>query len=167
MNAASTHGNSGGPIINNKAQLIGLLTFRGDTVNDQEVQGFHFAVPVNTLKKVVNKADVLDTKSQTDKLFKEGLTFYWAGYYKDALSKFEAVQQIYPNHPEVKRYIHESKQKMSSSKTLWANHKTSFFIQDIVACILILILLLYTFTFNSNSKSNTTTNPPSTDNESV
>ncbi|PGZ95011.1 serine protease [Bacillus sp. AFS029533] len=166
INAASTHGNSGGPIINNKGQLIGLLTFRGDTVNDQEVQGFHFAVPVNTLKKVFNKADVHETKSQTDKLFIEGLTFYWAGYYKDALSKFEEVQQIYPNHPEVKRYIHESKQKMGSSKTLWAKHKTSFYIQDIVASILILILLLYTFTYNSKPKSNTTSNPLSTDHES-
>ncbi|MEE6449390.1 serine protease [Gottfriedia acidiceleris] len=164
INAASTHGNSGGPIINNKGQLIGLLTFRGDTVNDQEVQGFHFAVPVNTLKKVVNKADVFETKSQTDKLFKEGLTFYCAGYYKDALSKFEAVQQIYPNHPEVKRYIHESKQKMSSSKTLWTDYKTSFYIQDIVASILILILLLYTFSNNNKPTSITKTSPSSKDN---
>lgn len=166
INAASTHGNSGGPIINNKGQLIGLLTFRGDTVNDQEVQGFHFAVPVNTMKKVVKKADVHDTESQTNKLFKEGLTFYGAGYYKDALSKFEALQQIYPNHPEVKRYIRESKQKMGSSKTLWADDKTSFYIQDTIACILILILLLYTFMFNSKRKPITTPNPPSTENVS-
>lgn len=166
INAASTHGNSGGPIINNKGQLIGLLTFRGNTVNDQEVQGFHFAVPVNTLKKVVSKADVKDTNGQTDKLFKEGLTFYWAGYYKNALSKFEAVQQIYPNHPEVKRYIYESKQKVGLSKTLWAEHKTSFYIQDVIASLLILILLLYTFTFNSENKSNTSSKTPSPDNGS-
>ncbi|WP_167555275.1 S1C family serine protease [Gottfriedia acidiceleris] len=166
INAASTHGNSGGPIINNKGELIGLLTFRGDTVNDQEVQGFHFAVPVNTMKKVVKKADVHFTESQTDKLFQEGLTFYWSGYYKDALSKFEALQQIYPKHPEVKRYIRESKEKMGSSKTLWADHKTSFYIQDTIACILILILLLYTFMFNSKRQLITKPNPTSSENVS-
>ncbi|WP_176545161.1 S1C family serine protease [Bacillus sp. AFS041924] len=164
LNASSTHGNSGGPIINKKGELIGLLTFRGDKVNDQEVQGFHFAVPVNTLKKTVEKVDVPATESQTDKLFKEGLTLYTKGYYQDALSKFKAVQQIYPNHPEVKRYIRVSKQKMDSSKTLWADHKTSFYIRDTIACVLILILLLYTFAFNSKRRPITTSNPPSNDN---
>lgn len=147
INAAATHGNSGGPVINEKGEIIGLLTFRGDTVNGQEVQGFNFAVPVNTVKEFVNQAGVRNTKSETDKLYQEGLELYWGGYYKHALEKFEAVQRIYPNHSEIKQYIANSEKKMDSSKTLWSDYSTIFYIIDGVAGLLILVLLVFTFTF--------------------
>jgi serine protease Do len=147
INAAATHGNSGGPVINEKGEIIGLLTFRGDTVNGQEVQGFNFAVPVNTVKEFVNQAGVRNTKSETDKLYQEGLELYWGGYYKHALEKFEAVQRIYPNHSEIKQYIANSEKKMDSSKTLWSDYATIFYIIDGVAGLLILILLVFTFAF--------------------
>ncbi|MFJ7724881.1 S1C family serine protease [Neobacillus sp. NPDC097160] len=151
INAAATHGNSGGPVINEKGQIIGLLTFRGDTVNGQEVQGFNFSVPVNTVKEFVNQAGVRNTKSETDKLYKEGLELYWGGYYKHALDKFEAVQRIYPNHSEIKQYIANSEKKMSRSKTLWSDYTTIFYIVDGVSGLLILVLLVFTFAFRPKS----------------
>lgn len=151
INAAATHGNSGGPVINEAGEIIGLLTFRGDTVNGQEVQGFNFAVPVNTVKEFVNQAGVRNTSGDTDTLYKEGLVLYWDGYYKDALSKFEAVQRIYPNHSEIKQYISISEQKKGSSKTLWSNYATTFYVFDGAAGLLIIILLVFTFAFNSKS----------------
>ncbi|WP_413306881.1 serine protease [Bacillus sp. 1P10SD] len=147
INAAATHGNSGGPVINDKGEIIGLLTFRGDTVNGQEVQGFNFAVPVNTVKEFVNQAGVRNTKSETDKLYQEGLELYWGGYYKHALEKFEAVQRIYPNHSEIKQYIANAEKKVDSSKTLWSDYSTIFYIVDGVAGLLILVLLVFTFAF--------------------
>lgn len=149
INAAATHGNSGGPVINEAGEIIGLLTFRGDTVNGQEVQGFNFAVPVNTVKEFVNQAGVRNTSGDTDTLYKEGLALYWDGYYKDALSKFEAVQRIYPNHSEIKQYISISEQKKGNSKTLWSNYATTFYVFDGAAGLLIIILLVFTFAFNS------------------
>jgi serine protease Do len=153
INAAATHGNSGGPVINEKGQIIGLLTFRGDTVNGQEVQGFNFAVPVNTVKEFVNQAGVRNTKSETDKLYQEGLELYWGGYYKHALEKFEAVQRIYPNHSEIKQYISNSEKKIGSSKTLWSDYSTIFYIVDGVSGLLILVLLVFTFAFRSKNPS--------------
>jgi len=145
LNAAATHGNSGGPVINEKGQIIGLLTFRGDTVNGQEVQGFNFAVPVNTVKEFVNQAGVRNTKSETDQLYQEGLELYWGGYYKHALEKFEAVQRIYPNHSEIKQYIANAEKKVDSSKMLWSDYATIFYIVDGIAGLLVLILLVFTF----------------------
>ena len=159
INAAATHGNSGGPVINEKGQIIGLLTFRGDTVNGQEVQGFNFAVPVNTVKEFVNQAGVRNTKSETDKLYQEGLELYWGGYYKHALEKFEAVQRIYPNHSEIKQYIANSEKKMDSSKTLWSDYATIFYIIDGVAGLLILILLVFTFAFKPKGPATVVSGP--------
>lgn len=145
INAAATHGNSGGPVINEKGEIIGLLTFRGDTVNGQEVQGFNFSVPVNTVKEFTNQAGAKNTTSSTDKLYKEGLELYWGGYYENALDKFEAVQRLYPNHSEIKKFITNSEQRTGDSKTLWSDYKTLFYIIDGIAALLILLLLVFTF----------------------
>ncbi|TWE00969.1 trypsin-like peptidase [Neobacillus bataviensis] len=160
INAAATHGNSGGPVINDKGKLIGLLTFRGDTVNGQEVQGFNFAVPVNTVREFVNQAGVRNTKSETDKLFQEGLELYWGGYYKHALEKFEAVQRIYPNHSEIKQYIANAEKKVDSSKMLWSDYATTFYIFDGVAGLLVLVLLVFTFVGGKSKSSATVVAPP-------
>jgi serine protease Do len=145
LDAAATHGNSGGPVINEKGEIIGLLTFRGDTVNGQEIQGFNFAVPVDTVKEFVNQAGAKNTSSSTDKLFKEGLSLYWGGYYKNALEKFEAVERIYPNHSEVKQYLSNSEKKSDDSKILWTEYNILFYIVDGVAGLLIIFLMLFTF----------------------
>jgi serine protease Do len=152
LNAASTHGNSGGPVINEQGKIIGLLTFRGDTVNGQEVQGFNFAVPVNTVKEFVNQAGAENSKSDTDTLYKDGLALYWGGYYKNALEKFEAVQRIYPNHSEIKQYISNSEKKMDSSKILWSDYATFFYIGDGVLGLIVLILLIFTFAFRPKAR---------------
>jgi serine protease Do len=153
INAAATHGNSGGPVINEEGEIIGLLTFRGDTVNGQEVQGFNFAVPVNTVKEFVNQAGAENTGSTTDTLYQEGLELYWGGYYKHALEKFEAVQRLYPNHSEIKKFITDSEKNIGDSKTLWSDYKTLFYIIDGVAGLLIIILLVFTFAFKPKQRT--------------
>ncbi|MGP3562486.1 S1C family serine protease [Geobacillus sp. BK01] len=154
LDAAATHGNSGGPVINERGEIIGLLTFRGDTVNGQEVQGFNFAVPVNTVKEFVKQAGADQGQGATDTFFREGLTLYWGGYYKDALAKFEAVERLYPGHSEIKRFITDSQQKSGQSKILWSNYQTAFFIFDGVALLLIIGLLLFTFVLKPKQPNN-------------
>nr|WP_295974751.1 trypsin-like peptidase domain-containing protein [uncultured Bacillus sp.] len=157
INAAATHGNSGGPVINEKGDIIGLLTFRGDTVNGQEVQGFNFAVPVNTVKEFVNQAGAKNKSGRADKLYREGLELYWGGYYKDALEKFEAVARIYPNHSEVKDYIADSQNKIDASKILWSEYKTLFYLIDGILVLVIIFLMLFTFVFKPKRASSTRT----------
>lgn len=153
INAAATHGNSGGPVINEKGEIIGLLTFRGDSVNGQEVQGFNFAVPVNIVKEYVAQSGASMKKSDADSLFKEGLTLFWGGYYKNALEKFEAAERIYPTHSEIKRYITESEENMANSKTLWSDYKTIFYIGDGIAGLLIIFLMIFTFAIKSKRQN--------------
>ncbi|MFC7370988.1 trypsin-like peptidase domain-containing protein [Fictibacillus iocasae] len=167
LNAASTHGNSGGPVINEKGEIVGLLTFRGDTVNGQEVQGFNFAVPVNTVKEFVNQAGAKNKKSQTDILYEEGLIYYWSGYYKNALEKFEAVERLYPKHSEISRYIALAEKKTPDSKTLWSDYSTIFYIADGVALMLILFLILFTFAMKPKAKPSAQAAVPSMDNLNV
>ena len=123
-NTAATHGNSGGPVINDANEVIGLLTFRGDTVNGQEVSGFSFIVPSNTVMEYVKSAGATNAEGPTDQFYHEGLNYYWDQYYSSAIPKFEEVKRLFPQHSEVDRLIQSSQQakaegKERSSFPLW------------------------------------------------
>lgn len=122
--APATHGNSGGPVLNDAHEVIGLLTFRGDTVNGQEVSGFAFIVPSNTVMEYVKSAGAANDLGPTDKAFQAGLDLYWDQYYSSAIPKFEEVKRLFPQHSEVDRLIQSSQQaktegKERSSFPLW------------------------------------------------
>ena len=146
INAAISGGNSGGPVINEKGEIIGLATASA-TDGYQQIQGFNFAVPVNIVKEFVNQSGAKNTSSNTDTLYREGLQLYWGGYYKDALEKFESVQRIFPDHSEIKGYITNSEKKIDESKILWSNYKLPFYIIDGVFAVLIIFMMLFTFVF--------------------
>ena len=120
----ATHGNSGGPVLNDANEVVGLLTFRGDTVNGQEVSGFAFIVPSNTVMEYVKSAGSTNEQGATDRLFREGLDLYWNQYYSSAIPKFEEVKRLFPQHSEVDGLIQSSQQakaegKERSSFPLW------------------------------------------------
>lgn len=122
--ASATHGNSGGPVLNDANEVIGLLTFRGDTVNGQEVSGFAFVVPSNTVMEYVKAAGATNEEGPTDRSFKEGLNYYWNDQYSSAIPKFEEVKRLFPQHSEVDRLIQSSQQakaegREKSSFPLW------------------------------------------------
>ena len=137
---AATHGNSGGPVINDANEVVGLLTFRGDTVNGQEVSGFSFVVPSNTVMEYVKSAGASNNEGPTDLVYHEGLENYWNQYYSAAIPKFEEVKRLFPQHSEVDRLVQSSQQAKAEGK-----EKSSFplwIVAVIVGILFILGLLL-------------------------
>jgi S1-C subfamily serine protease len=136
-NTAATHGNSGGPVLNDANEVIGLLTFRGDTVNGQEVSGFSFIVPSNTVMEYVKSAGATNEPGPTDTAFREGLDYYWDQYYSSAIPKFEEVKRLFPQHSEVDRLIQSSQQAKAEGR-----EKSSFPVWIIVAVVVVVFLIL-------------------------
>lgn len=116
ISAPATHGNSGGPVLNDAGEVIGMLTFRGDTVNGQEVSGFAFVVPMSTALEFVKSAGTANQQGLVDQRYKEGLDLYWGGYYSQAITKFEEVKRLFPQHSEVSKLITDSQQKIAEGK---------------------------------------------------
>jgi trypsin-like peptidase/FHA domain-containing protein len=138
--APATHGNSGGPVLNDASEVVGLLTFRGDTVNGQEVSGFAFIVPSNTVNEYVKSAGASNTEGPTDTLFREGLDYYWNDYYSAAIPKFEEVKRMFPQHSEVDRLVQSAQQAKAEGK-----EKSSFplwLVAVIVGVLFVLVLLI-------------------------
>ena len=116
ISAPATHGNSGGPVLNSQSEVIGLLTFRGDTVNGQEVSGFSFVVPSNTVMEYVKSAGAENKEGPTDTVFREGLDYYWKDQYSSAIPKFEEVKRMFPQHSEVDGLIQSSQQAKAEGR---------------------------------------------------
>ena len=134
--ASATHGNSGGPVLSDTNEVIGLLTFRGDTVNGQEVSGFSFIVPSNTVMEYVKSAGATNADGPTDQLYREGLDLYWDQHYSQAIPKFEEVKRLFPQHSEVDRLVQSSQQAKAEGK------EKSGFPWWIVAVVLILLVFI-------------------------
>jgi serine protease Do len=138
-NTAATHGNSGGPVLNDANEVIGLLTFRGDTVNGQEVSGFSFIVPSNTVMEYVKSAGATNADGPTDQFYREGLDLYWNQYYSSAIPKFQEVKNLFPQHSEVDRLIQSSQQLKAEGK-----ERSSFpmWLVGVILGVLFILLLL-------------------------
>jgi serine protease Do len=116
ISAPATHGNSGGPVMTDKMEVIGLLTFGGDRVNNQEISGFDFVVPSSTVMEFVKAAGVANELGPADKAYREGLELYWDQYYSKAIPKFEEAKRLFPEHSEVARLIQSSQQAIAEGK---------------------------------------------------
>ena len=94
-----THGNSGGPAINLKGEVIGLATFG----NRDKVQGFNFLVAASTVKQFVKEAKASNKPSKTQTAWRKALEQHWAGYYDEAILDYEEVMTLFPAHSEAPR----------------------------------------------------------------
>lgn len=137
ISAPATHGNSGGPVMTDKMEVIGLLTFGGDRVNGQEISGFDFVVPSSTVMEFIKAAGVVNEMGHADKAYREGLELYWAERYSSAIPKFEEVKRLFPEHSEVNRLIQGSQQAIAEGKD-----KSGFPSWTIVAIVFVVLFLI-------------------------
>jgi len=135
--ASATHGNSGGPVLSDTNEVIGLLTFRGDTVNGQEVSGFSFIVPSNTVMEYVKSAGANNADGPTDQLYREGLDLYWDQQYSQAIPKFEEVKRLFPQHSEVDRLVQSSQQAKAEGK-----EKSGFPLWILAVVLIVLVFIV-------------------------
>lgn len=136
ISAPATHGNSGGPVMTDKMEVIGLLTFGGDRVNGQEISGFDFVVPSSTVMEFIKAAGVANEMGHADKAYREGLELYWDERYSSAIPKFEEVKRLFPEHSEVNRLIQGSQQAIAEGKD------KSTFPWTIVVIVLVVLFLI-------------------------
>jgi 2-alkenal reductase len=105
------HGNSGGPLINLAGQVVGInvAIYRGSMLTgDSSVEGFGFAIPINTAKVV---AQQLMTAGKVTRPYLgvtyQMLTPQLASYYKTNQKQGAYVTAISANAPAAKAGIQE------------------------------------------------------------
>lgn len=116
--ADASHGNSGGPAVDEFGQAIGLLTYRYSS-GEEENAAKSYIRDIADFKDLVSAQNIaLQTDSQTQTAWQEGLGLYGQAHYKEALKKFKLVKNLYPSHRLAGTYIDLSEQAIANGKNV-------------------------------------------------
>jgi S1-C subfamily serine protease len=138
---AITHGNSGGPLFNNKGEVIGITTFgsvqqNATTGATEEVQGFNFAIPSTVIKQFLSESNITPTEGQLMKTYREGVDLFFDEHYSAAKEKFKQVSDSNAAFPYVTDQISVCTAKINDGLD-----KSTFPIPMWLIIILVIIVL--------------------------
>jgi serine protease Do len=105
MDANINHGSSGGPVCNEKGEVIGLTTFGSIENTGGLAAGLNFAIPVAILSEYLDSAGITPRLGRSASLFAGALAFYNQQRYRAALKDFEEVHRLNGHYPDVYSYI--------------------------------------------------------------
>lgn len=111
--ASINHGNSGGPAVSSKGNVIGIATY--GLAAEEGTGNYNFLRDIADLKALMIKNNILEEIGETYPAWKKGLENYWISYLKPAQASFEEVRSLYENHPTVAKYLVETESKIGTS----------------------------------------------------
>ena len=142
IDAAITHGNSGGPVMNEQGEVIGLATFGSiDYQRNAEVQGMNFIVPATIVEEFIKEGKVHPMMSDISMAYEAGMDFFDASRYKKALEKFNEVKDMNKSFPFIDKMITDTKRNIE--KGLDKEPKDMMMYYYIGGGALLLILILF------------------------
>ena len=115
--APAAWGNSGGPVINSRAELLGVLTFVSLAPGPEGsiVQGFNFIIPAQGVKDFVKDTAVkINDLGKFNPVWFAGLHDFFTEDWKDAVRKFEQADTILAGLTDVKRMLGEAREKVKN-----------------------------------------------------
>jgi S1-C subfamily serine protease len=116
MDANINHGSSGGPVCNEKGEVIGLTTFGSIENTGGLAAGLNFAVPVAILNEYLDTAGIIPQPGRATELFAGATAFYDGQHYRAALKKFEALRQLNNSYPGLYIYISDCRDNIKKGK---------------------------------------------------
>ena len=104
--APAAWGASGGPAVNSRGEVLGVLTFVSVAGGDEGgiVQGFNFVIPSAAVREFLKGTDVpLDEPSRFNGAWHAGLSAYFSGDFARAETHFAEANRLVPELPDVRR----------------------------------------------------------------
>ncbi|MEN6643732.1 MAG: serine protease, partial [Armatimonadia bacterium] len=115
--AASTHGSSGGPVLNEAGQVVGILTF-GSTEPEtgQEIQGMNFIVPMTVVNEFLAKQNIRPAASPLNGIYANALDLMDKGHYRAASARLQQLNAIAPGTPYVQEKMTFAQRSIAEGK---------------------------------------------------
>ena len=142
--ASITHGNSGGPVMNEYGEVIGLATFGSiDYQRNAEVQGMNFIVPSTIVYQFIDKMKIDPDMSDISLTYEEGMDYFDESRYKKALEKFDEVKDMNPSFPFIDKMIKDTERNIDKGLDKEPTDMTMYYYigGGVVALLLILWLV--------------------------
>lgn len=141
--ASITHGNSGGPVMNDQGEVIGLATFGSiDYQRQAEVQGMNFIVPSTIVYEYIDKIKIDPQMSDISLTYEEGMDLFDESRYKKALEKFDEVKDMNGSFPFIDKMIKDTERNIDKGLDKEPKDMMMYYYIGGGAVLLILILFL-------------------------
>jgi len=140
------HGNSGGPAFDAQGRVIGMSTLASIEKTQsgyQQIQGFNFLVPINTVKEFIARAGIkTDVESLFNKVWVQALEAY-RKQECDAVMKYcDAVLKLMPGQPDVLKLQRLTQEKITKGECPVSWKKIALYVGIGVAVLIILIIVI-------------------------
>ncbi len=140
--ASITHGNSGGPVMNEQGEVIGLATFGSiDYQRQAEVQGMNFIVPSTIVQEYIKKAKIEPDMSDISLAYEEAMDLFDKAHYKKALEKFREVKEMNGSFPFIDKFITDTRKNIDKGLDKEPQDMTMYYY--IGGGVLLLIIVLF------------------------
>jgi S1-C subfamily serine protease len=149
MDANINRGSSGGPVCNEKGEVVGLTTFGSIENSGGLAAGLNFAIPVSILQEYLDSAEVVANPSDVSLIFADAFISYDREYYKEALRKFKQVKEMNKKFPGLTSYIRDSQKRLRQND----ERKASMIRYDLLVFGLLLFIAMLLFKFLKKRKS--------------
>jgi S1-C subfamily serine protease len=118
IDAAAEAGTSGGPVVDTRGEVIGVMTSvtqgQGGTV-----QGFNFVIPAAAVKEFLADTTVaLDETSRFNTAWHGGLAHYFAGSHSRATPQLTEANRLLPELPDVARVAADNTNRLKTQPLL-------------------------------------------------
>jgi serine protease Do len=116
MDANINHGSSGGPVCNEKGDVVGLTTFGSLENNGGLAAGLNFAVPVSILNEYLDTAGITAGPGIATRRFAQALEWYGQRHFREALNGFEGVLHFNSHYPGIYTYIADCQENIKNGR---------------------------------------------------
>jgi S1-C subfamily serine protease/rhodanese-related sulfurtransferase len=111
--ASAAWGNSGGPTVDDRGKVVGVLTFvsLAPGAEGAIVQGFNFVIPSAAVTDFLRGTPArVNGPSKFNDVWWAGLTAFYGEDYPGALRRFEEADKLHANLPDVRRKLVEARE---------------------------------------------------------
>jgi hypothetical protein len=114
--APAAGGDSGGPVVNDRGEVMGVMTFVSDaTGGTATVQGFNFIIPSAAVRDFLKGTGVaLGEPGKFSRAWAAGLATFFAGDYPGARPHLAEANRLVPDLPDVQRMTAENEERIKN-----------------------------------------------------
>lgn len=158
--ADASHGNSGGPAVNEAGEVFGLLTYRiaGDDKGNAAKSYMRDIADFTKLAK--DKNVTLATASQTQSSWQKGLKLFSQNHFSAAKKEFLKVKKDYPSHRLVASYIDNADKQIAAGKDVRLIPPVAIAAAGIVALGLVVTAIILIVRHRSKHQAYVSQQPP-------
>ncbi len=107
-------GMSGGPVIDQAGDVIGLISF--STVQSSGESGAKYLRTIDDINAALASAGVTPARGPVDDAFSAAMELYWANHFTAAVPALQRVLDVYPGHPLATQTLADAQAKVGSAE---------------------------------------------------